>query len=111
MANTKDTRCAVTNCFIKVVEGSEPFCAEHAPYDMGTDEAANDPVNSPSHYTFGKFEVIDVIEDWKLDFHDAQVIKYVARAGKKDPTKTLEDLKKAQFYLNRKIKRMEPSNG
>jgi len=44
-----------------------------------------------------------------LDF-DAylfNVVKYVARAGKKDDTKELEDLKKAAFYLDRKIKNLE----
>lgn len=56
----------------------------------------NDPVNNPKHYTSGKIEVIDFIDDQKLDFYDGQVIKYVARAGKKDPAKTLEDYKKAQ---------------
>jgi hypothetical protein len=35
------------------------------------------------------------------------VVKYVARAGKKDPAKELEDLKKAAFYLDRKIKKLE----
>jgi len=35
------------------------------------------------------------------------VVKYVERAGKKDPAKEIEDLKKAQFYLERKIKNLE----
>lgn len=63
----------------------------------------NDPVNHPSHYTDGKIEVIDFIEDKKLPFHLGNVVKYVSRAGKKDKTKTIEDLKKAQWYLNRYI--------
>jgi hypothetical protein len=53
--------------------------------------------------------VIKVAEAWDLD-KDAylfNVVKYVARAGKKDPTKELEDLKKAAFYLDRKIKNLE----
>ena len=64
-----------------------------------------DMVNSPSHYTFGTYEVIDVIEDWKLGFHEANCIKYIARAKHKG--NELEDLKKAQWYLNRKISDME----
>lgn len=63
----------------------------------------NDPVNHPSHYTDGKIEVIDFIEDKKLPFHLGNVVKYVSRAGKKDKTKMIEDLKKAQWYLNRYI--------
>lgn len=63
----------------------------------------NDPVEKPAHYTFGKIEVIDAIEDWKLPFHLANCVKYIARAGRKDPTKVKEDLKKAVWYLNRYI--------
>lgn len=61
----------------------------------------NDQVNNPKHYTDGKIEVIDFIEDKKLGFHLGNVVKYVARAGKKDPDKVLEDLKKAEWYLKR----------
>lgn len=64
---------------------------------------ANDPVNKPSHYTDGKIEVIDFIEDKKLGFHLGNAIKYIARAGKKDPTKKAEDLEKAKWYLQREI--------
>lgn len=63
----------------------------------------HDPVNHPAHYTSGKIEVIEAIEDWKLNYHLGQVIKYVARAGKKDPTKIIEDLQKAEWYLKREI--------
>lgn len=62
---------------------------------------SNDPVNNPSHYTSGKIEVIDFIEDQKLGFHLGNVVKYVARAGKKDPAKVLQDLQKAEWYLKR----------
>jgi hypothetical protein len=61
----------------------------------------HDPVNHPKHYTFGTIEVIEVIEDWELGFHLGNVIKYAGRAGKKDDE--IEDLEKAQFYLNRYI--------
>lgn len=71
----------------------------------------NDPVNHPSYYTFGKFEVIDVLEDWALGFHLANVVKYVARAGHKGRRleDEVEDLKKARWYLDRHIKRLEES--
>jgi hypothetical protein len=62
-----------------------------------------DPVSHPAHYTSGKIEVIDFIEDQKFGYHLGQVIKYVARAGKKDVSKKLEDLRKAEWYLKRAI--------
>lgn len=65
-------------------------------------------VNGPAYYggIDNPYEVIKVCEAWGLD-KDAylfNVAKYIARAGKKDPTKELEDLKKAVFYLERRIK-------
>lgn len=69
-----------------------------------------DAVNHPSHYNTGKIEVIDFIEDQGLGFNLGNVVKYTARAGKKDPTKTLEDLRKAAFYLDREIKRLGEAN-
>lgn len=66
--------------------------------------ATNDPVNSPAHYNDGKIEVIDYIEDKKLGFCLGNAIKYISRAGKKDPTKEVEDLKKAIWYVERRIK-------
>lgn len=70
----------------------------------------NDIVNHPSHYTDGKIEVINFIEDKGLNFHRGNAVKYIARAGKKNPAKEVEDLKKAIWYLNRKIQRMERDN-
>lgn len=63
----------------------------------------NDNVNHPSHYTSGSIEVIDFIEDQKLDYHLGNAVKYISRAGKKDPAKIVEDLQKAVWYINRKI--------
>lgn len=67
----------------------------------------NDPVNRPSYYTSGKIEVIDFIEDQKLDFLLGNAVKYICRAGKKDPIKEVEDLEKAAWYLNRKIQTLK----
>ena len=66
---------------------------------------SNDPVNHPSHYTDGKYEVIDFIEDYDLDddFYMANAVKYICRAGKKDPDKRNEDLQKALWYLQRSV--------
>ena len=70
-------------------------------------ESMNDIVNHPLHYTYGKIEVIDAIEAWGLNFHRGNAVKYIARAGKKDPTKEIEDLKKAEWYIHREIQRLE----
>jgi hypothetical protein len=70
-------------------------------------------INHPSHYQFGKnneYEAIKVIDAWELDFHLGNAVKYISRAGKKDPNKEIEDLKKALFYLDRKIKNLENEN-
>ena len=58
-------------------------------------------VDHPSHYNSGKIEVIDFIEDQKLGFHLGNAVKYICRAGKKDPSKVEEDLDKAIWYINR----------
>lgn len=63
----------------------------------------HDAVNHPAHYTDGSIEVIDFIEDKKLPYHLGNAVKYIARAGKKNPDKEAEDLKKAVWYLNRYI--------
>lgn len=63
----------------------------------------HDVVSHPSHYTDGKIEVIDFIEDKRLGFNLGNCVKYVSRAGKKDPSKLVEDLRKAAWYLNREI--------
>lgn len=69
----------------------------HAPKDM---------VNAPPHYTFGKFEVIDVLEDWfPKNPLLWQVGKYIARAEHKG--NALQDLEKARFYLDRKINQLK----
>ena len=60
-----------------------------------------DPVNHPPHYTHGGIEVIDAIEAWGLGYHLGNVVKYVARAKHKG--NYLQDLQKAQWYLQREI--------
>lgn len=67
----------------------------------------HDVVNHPSHYTDGGIEVIDVIEAKGLGYHLGNAVKYILRAGKKDPEKTVEDLRKAVWYIERYIKRLE----
>lgn len=62
-----------------------------------------DVVNRPSHYTDGSIEVIDYIQDKGLGFCLGNAVKYISRAGKKDPTKRVEDLKKCIWYCQKQI--------
>lgn len=61
----------------------------------------DEKVDHPKHYNMGSIEVIDLIEDWGLDFNEGNVIKYFARAKHKG--KFLEDMEKAKWYLQRLI--------
>ena len=72
---------------------------------------SNDPVNHPSHYTQGKIECIDFITDKKLNFCRGNAVKYIVRAGLKDPAKEIEDLEKAVFYINREIHDLKERGG
>lgn len=63
-------------------------------------------VNHPRHYNTGRIEVIEFIEDKNFGFHLGNAIKYIARAGKKDPTKTKQELEKAIWYCRRYIELM-----
>jgi hypothetical protein len=63
-------------------------------------------VNHPAHYRKETgFEAIDVIEAWGLGFNLGNAVKYISRAGIKDPKKTIEDLKKVVWYVNREIEK------
>lgn len=67
----------------------------------------SDAVNHPSHYTDGTIEVIEYIEDKKLGYCLGNAVKYISRAGKKDPAKEIEDLQKADWYIKRRIMELE----
>jgi len=66
-------------------------------------------VDHPDHYggESNVYEAIKVIDAWKLGFALGNTVKYISRAGKKDPNKELEDLKKALWYLQHHINQLE----
>lgn len=66
----------------------------------------SDPIN-PAHYQgfSNGAQVIDIVE--RLPYNRGAAIKYLARAGRKDPTKHVEDLRKALWYTQREIDRIE----
>ena len=76
-----------------------------------------DSVSRPAHYTEGrKYEPIDVIEDWELGFCVGNALKYIGRAGRKSSEslsqkeKTIEDIDKAIWYLQRYKKEISKSS-
>lgn len=68
---------------------------------------SNPKVDHPEYYSEGGIEAIDVIEAWELGFSLGNVVKYISRAGKKDPKTEMEDLEKAQWYLQRHIDKLK----
>lgn len=66
-------------------------------------EPSHDPVNHPSHYTKGAIEVLDFLLDQEFPYLEGQVVKYISRHRWKG--ESLQDLKKAQFYLAKLIAR------
>ena len=66
-----------------------------------------DNVNHPPHYKAGGIETIDFIEAKSLNYNLGNVIKYITRSDLKG--NKLEDLQKAQWYLNREVQTMRKS--
>lgn len=69
-------------------------------------DTMTDPIN-PGHYRRFPVEVIDITEH--LNFNRGNAVKYLARAGEKPGADELEDLRKAAWYVNREIARIEGS--
>lgn len=68
----------------------------------------NSNVQHPNHYCEGrKYEPIDVITDWGLDFSLGNAVKYISRAGRKGDK--VEDLEKAKFYIQYEIDAIKKS--
>jgi carbonic anhydrase/acetyltransferase-like protein (isoleucine patch superfamily) len=80
---------------------------EGNPQNNGITQESNNIENSLNHPEYyggdSPYEVLKVIQALGLGFELGNVLKYIARAGKKDPATEIEDLKKAQVYLNRCI--------
>jgi len=87
---------------------SAPIWVSAAPKESQDQAPA---VDHPSHYNSGKIEVIDYIEDQNLGFCLGNAIKYISRAGKKHKDKEVEDLEKAIWYINRRIKEIKDASG
>lgn len=80
--------------------------SDSSPTSAVADKPDSDPVNHPCHYTAYKgVEVIELTE--QMNFCRGNAVKYIARAGLKDPAKEVEDLEKARWYIDREIERLQ----
>ena len=86
--------------------GLPPKLLGHVPAELLEEVTSPEiEVDHPEHYRQDSgLEAIEVIEAWGLNFNLGNVIKYVCRAGLKNSETTLEDLRKAAWYLEREIK-------
>jgi hypothetical protein len=82
-----------------------PVCSACRLYVEDCECVTESIINHPPHYTFGGIEVIDAIDAWQLGFALGNSVKYIARAKHKGSE--LEDLKKARWYLDHEISKLE----
>jgi hypothetical protein len=65
-------------------------------------------IEHPSHYRKNSgYEAIDVIDAWNLGFSLGNAVKYICRAGIKDKNRVIEDLRKAVWYIEYEISKLE----
>jgi len=98
-----DTELGVLHKALKAISEPTPILqndVEEVRYEM---------IDHPKHYggKESKHEAISVIEEWNLGFHLGNVVKYISRAGRKPDQSQIDDLKKAQWYLERYIEKLE----
>jgi len=94
--------------FIKALQKDE----DHTISDFSTTFTSEkiEQVNHPDHYRPGTYEAINVIKEWELNFALGNAVKYICRAGRKNPKTLIQDLEKAVFYLNSEIKDAKNTN-
>jgi hypothetical protein len=91
---------------LNIVETHFPITMEESSLDTVNPECTtHDPVNHPEHYKTGGIETIDFIEAKNLGYNLGNVVKYITRADHKG--NKLQDLQKAQWYLNREINKAQ----
>lgn len=91
-------------CKVKAEEDKPKACGKLESASESLSKNLKRNVVNPPHYTDGKIEVIDFIEDKKLGFCLGNVVKYVSRCGKKSGNTRKQDLQKALWYLTRELK-------
>lgn len=100
-----------SNCMVKYISKSKKskYCSSNCRLKSFTlkPKLQNKNVDHPSHYggENNPYEAIKVIEHYNLNFHLGNTIKYILRAGKKNPNEIIQDLEKAKWYLQRAIEK------
>ena len=101
--------------YLKISDGDNSYgidCSKVKVEKVNFNSNKKEMVNHPDHYHPGTYEAINVIEAWDLNFNLGSAIKYISRCGLKPDAelskkeKTLEDLRKAAWYVNREIERL-----
>lgn len=82
-------------------------------HDLGPAPRLDDDTTRPAHYggDANPFEPIKIIEWYGLGFCLGNTIKYLLRAGRKSAESRMDDFKKARWYLDRHIARLETETG
>ena len=105
----KDNYCTNSDSmFVDMKTEGKNTCGNYYPalsINIEPSAMPKETVNHPNHYNIGEIEAIDFIESWDLNFSLGNAIKYIARAPYKNDE--LEDLKKARWYIDREIQRLE----
>lgn len=100
----------LSNNFVKLANGCMGIWSPSQAAQEAIKRINNNNVDHPSYYAGNKIEVINFIEDHELDFCLGNSVKYICRAGKKNPNAEIEDLEKAKWYLQRKIDKLRGSD-
>ena len=101
-----DTLCKICKTYDRYI-GSE-VCKEcyWNNQNSGVTSQKESNIHHPSHYGGDTtYEHIKVVEAWGLNYALGSATKYICRAGKKSDN-SLEDLRKALFWINHEIKRL-----
>jgi len=102
------TKSSSTDETLNIVETHFPIAVEDlntTVWDTPPDTVNPDPVNHPWHYKVGGIETIDFIEAKNLGYNLGNAVKYITRSDHKG--NRLQDLQKAQWYLNREINKAQ----
>jgi ribosomal protein L37AE/L43A len=107
------TMCGSTDKIVYNKQNNSYYCEQcnkiMNDYNNNKPKNNTEKINHPKRYNIGKIEAIEYIKDQNLlkGFCIGNVIKYISRAGNKDNSTELEDLKKAMWYLEYYIKELE----
>jgi len=116
MSDTQNKTCVISDC-VNPVAGNEAYCQNHWSQLFHEKNARtgitapHDAVNHPKHYNDHPSGVECITITRHMNFNIGNAIKYLWRSGKKDKDFEIQDLRKAIWYINNEIERLEADNG